>query len=143
MSSFHILGFRRSPNPSQAGFETQIAGSLIGPAVISKRRISATAPPQGIELVIVERRVDESRPVFGFRDGAFGQDSSPRRGASAADAGPLPVGGFSYEVRPDRISFDVANHSQKVAVLLNRKRLEPALPDAPGRAVNLVIAANM
>lgn len=46
-------------------------------------------------------------------------------------------------MRPDWIQFDVAQHGQKMLVLLDGKRLEPALPDMAAGLVPPVIPSDM
>jgi hypothetical protein len=46
---------------------------------------------------------------------------------------------LSNEVCPQRVSFHVSHHRQQVAILLNWKRLEPALPDATAGSVPEVV----
>ena len=44
-----------------------------------------------------------------------------------AKTGPWPIFGTGYEIRTQRVAFDVTNNRMKIGFCLNRKRLEPSL----------------
>jgi hypothetical protein len=86
-----------------------------------------------------QRLIDPRAPggVLGrrFRSPELGVPGVPSR-----EAGPFPVLGPRHELRPEWVALHLAEDGDQVRVVLDRERLESALPDAAGGPVVEVIA---
>jgi len=88
------------------------------------------------------RLVYQAKPVGRYRDRPLGDDAFRVRQA-LSQTGPMPVFRTADELRAKRISLDIAEYGQIMFVLLDRKGLEPPLPDMAAAAVMTVITTHM
>ena len=93
--------------------------------------------PQGGEFMVKERLVQPVVPVCGAVHGAGIHEHR------LLEAGPGPLGTALDQPGPDGVAEDVAEYGEEMAVLLNGKTLEAALPDMAVAAVMPMVAAHV
>ena len=102
-----------------------------------KGLLPVDARAQRRELMIEERLIDPLKPVVRCLEG--------QRVAEMwkAQTRPRPIDSVLDQSRADRIAKNIAEGREEMAVLLDWKTFEPALPDMPMTPVMLVVTPNV
>lgn len=129
--------FTGSPAWAQRGVQAQGSRDSGLPVGCSEGLLPIHAGAQGGEFMIDERLINPRKPVDRNLDG--------KRIAQMweAQTRPRPVHHVLGQSRANRIAEHIAEDGEEMAVLLNRKTFEAALPHMPMTSVMAMIAADM
>jgi hypothetical protein len=138
-----LLFCSRTAARAETRFEAELFGSAPGPAGTAERRATLHALPQRGQFCFGLRFVNQHGPVVWSCHWAGGQDRVADACHTLPQARPGPSVGSSRQLGPQRIALDIPQDCQIVVVFLDRKRLEPPLPDVAAASVMPVVTPDV
>ena len=130
--------FLRSASRPKAGGQSQTLGDGLRPGLASVRFSSLHRVSQAVEVAGGQWFVDARRPGGGTQR-RFAQPQLRTPFAPRGETRPSPILRPLHQFGTQRVAFDVTRNGPQVIFILDRERLEAALPDVPGRAVMTMI----
>lgn len=127
---------------SDARFQAKLVGGLEHPGFGTEGAPATDRQANRLDLGLGHRAVHKPGPIATTEERVLRHDRC-LTGQSGPQARPGPVLGPGNQRRAEGVALDVARDGHEMFVVLDRERLEPALPDVSAMGIMPEIAPNV